>query len=755
VSHWYFQPVLNSYAVVAAIATVLCLALLIRPSFRALNGLRRGMLVAIRLMVITLVVIAMLRPTRISTTTTPQTAVLIVLFDQSRSMQLPDSSGQQSRWDVEREALERVQPILGELANKLEVKVYGYDSELHPVELVREGMSLPDAADGEQTDIGSSLHDALARELGKRLAAVVLLGDGVQTAFDPAVEIQEAGREIARLGYPLHAVAFGPAGDVVQARDVAVENLQDQYTIFVKNELPLRAALRVYGYVNQPIPVELLIEKPSGETDTVGPATFTAREDGQQVAIEMRYVPKQAGRYKLTLRTVEQPGELVTKNNQLSAYLRVLEGGLKILYLEGELRWEQEFLRRSLDASPDIEVDFRWIDWRQRGPRPVDMAQTLSDPGYDAFILGDLNSVLLGEVNLRLLAEAVDRGKGLALLGGNHSFGPGGYLNTPLADVMPIVMDRFEKQDFDAPIREDLHLKGPLRMLPTRPHSVTALASDKDNDAAWKRLPWLTGANKFVDVKNAAGVRVLAETEKGQPIVVAGEYGRGRVLTMAGDSTWRWWMQGHQSAHKRFWRQVVLWLVRRDTLEQDDVWIKMNQRRFNPGARVTFTAGANTAAGDVIADATVRAELIMPDEAKRELRPASEGDHWIGSIESVNEPGDYAIEITAEREGKLIGRARGEFLVFDRDIELSNPAADHDQLARLANLTKEFGGRLVAPEQLPALLEELRDRPPEMEIEVQTKWQLADTNRDAWLFFLCFVASLTAEWTLRKRWGLV
>jgi hypothetical protein len=224
---------------------------------------------------------------------------------------------------------------------------------------------------------------------------------------------------------------------------------------------------------------------------------------------------------------------------------------------------------------------------------------------------------------------------------------------------------------------------------------------------------------------------------------------------MAGDSTWRWWMRGHQAAHKRFWRQVVLWLVRRDDLEQDDVWIKMDQRRFNPGARVTFTAGANTAAGDVIADAMVRAELIMPGETTEELRPARDGDHWIGSIESVDEPGDYAIEITAESEGKLIGRARGEFLVFDRDIELSSPAADHDQLARLAGLTKDFGGRVVAPEQLPALLEELRDRPPEMEIEVQTKWQLADTTPDAWLFFLCFVALLTAEWALRKKWGLV
>jgi hypothetical protein len=53
------------------------------------------------------------------------------------------------------------------------------------------------------------------------------------------------------------------------------------------------------------------------------------------------------------------------------------------------------------------------------------------------------------------------------------------------------------------------------------------------------------------------------------------------------------------------------------------------------------------------------------------------------------------------------------------------------------------------------LLEEIRDRPPDLEIEVQTKWQLADTARDAWSVLLLFVLILTGEWFLRKKWALV
>ena len=432
----------------AATAVVLVLLLAIGPVFRRLTRLQRTVLVLLRLAVVALIVLAMLRPTHVSTTRRPQTAVLIVLFDQSRSMQLPQAAAGATRWSAQRETLQEAQPLLQALSKSLEVKVYGYEAEVHPVELAGPSLPLPASPEGQQTDIGTSLHAVLQRELGKRLAGVVLLGDGVQTAFRPSVEIPEAGRELARLGYPLYAVPFGLPTDAVQARDVAVENLQDQYTVFVKNELPVTATIAIRGCTNQPIPVKLLVEKPGGEVETVGPVNVVAREEQDQVAVELRYVPEQPGNYKLSVQAAEQPGELVTKNNQLSAFLRVLEGGLKILYLEGELREEQLFLRRILEASPDMELEFLWVDSRRREAWPIDVASRLRDARYDAFILGDLDAAALGKDQLQSLAEAVSRGKGLALLGGYHSYGAGGYRDTPLADVMPITMDRLERQDF-------------------------------------------------------------------------------------------------------------------------------------------------------------------------------------------------------------------------------------------------------------------------------------------------------------------
>ncbi len=755
-SQWFLQPILNSYAVVTvATVVLLLLLLLISPAFRPISGRRRAVLTALRLAVIGLLTLAMLRPSRVSTTQREQSAVLVVLFDQSRSMQLPQAAGTASRWQAQTEVLRQAEPLLRELPENLAVKLYGFDATLHPLELNPEPLALPATPEGQQTDLGSSLHAAVQREVGKRLAGVLLMSDGVQTAFQPTVEIPQAARELARLGCPLYAVPFGQPLDPTQTRDVAVENLQDQYTVFVKNELPITAVVAIRGWANRPIPVRLAVERPDGRTDTVGPVEVAARTDDEQVSVELRYVPDQPGNYKLTLEAAPQPGELVTKNNRLTAFLRVLEGGLKLLYLEGELREEQLFLRRALESSPDMEVEFLWLDSRQRTKWPVDVSARLRDPSYDAFILGDLDATALGPDQLQLLADAVAAGKGLVVLGGYHSFGAGGYFATPLADVLPIMMDRLERQDFAAPIRADLHLAGPQRMRPVGVHPLTTLASDADNSSVWNRLPPLAGANRFTGVKDATGVRMVAENQDGQPLLVVGQFGAGRVVALAGDSTYRWAMHGFASEYRRFWRQIVLWLVRREDEQRDQVWVKLEQRRFQPDSRVTFRTGVNQPDGEPIADAQLTCHVIDPDGQRREAPLSRDGTAWTGSLERVTTPGDYALEVTASRAGRALGAARTEFLVFDHDLELSTPAADHDQLARLAAATRESGGRVVAPEQVGSLLQDIRERPPELEIEVQTRWQLAEHARDAWAFLLLFVGLLTVEWYLRKKWGLV
>ena len=753
---WSFHPIFASYGVVAMLTLCLILLLLIGPRYRQLTAARRAWLIGLRCLVIGLLAIAMLRPAIVRTVRQPQSATLLVLCDLSRSMTLPSAVVGQSRWEVQRQALAAIEPQLRTFTSPWEVKVYGYDQQLRQLGDGTTPLALPEAPQGDQTDLGTTLYEAFQNELGKRLLGVVVLGDGTQTAIAPPVEIQQAARELARNEVPLYTATIGPVGDAAQTRDVIVEALPDQYTVFVKNELQVEGSLRVRGYVNQPIPAELIVEDPEGQRQTLGTQTITARSDGQLIPVNFTFTPAKPGQYKVTLQTQPQAGEVVTQNNQLSAFVNVREGGLRILYLYGDLFGEQQKLRAALRAAPDMQLAESFINPTNRDRWPIEQPD-LKGANYDVLILESVDATALGTANLQAIAQAVERGKGLLMIGGYHSFGPGGYQNTPLADLLPIEMGRFERQEFDQPVSRDLHLWGELELVPGRDHPILQLAPTATNSATWKSLPRLQGANKLV--AKPTGV-VLASTPDSQPLLISGQYGSGRVLAAAFNSTIRWWRYGHDAEHRRFWRQVILWLVGREELNQSDVWLQLAQRRFTPESPVTFTAGARATTGESLTDLTLSARLVaapgtnLSPALSQPLPVAADGDAFAGRIGPLPEAGDYLLEVSATRNGQLLGTARTSFQVIDRDLELSNPGADYDLMNRLAQQTRSAGGKTVAPEELPALLDEIRQRRSDLDVELQEKWQLGDTAWDAWLVVGLIVGLWTAEWTLRKKWGL-
>ena len=792
-TEWTFSPIFDSYAIAGIAAAVLLALLAVPPNFGRLTRSRKLVLTALRLAVVLLLLFALLRPTRVQTITRTEPATLIVLADRSRSMSQPHVAGGQSRWDAQRTAVDAARAAAAELSQDIEVRAWTYSQSLQPFDFQQ---GLANASLDGSTDMGTAVRTAVRGQLGRRLAGVVLLGDGVQTVPAPEVELDDAARELARLGCPLYTVAFGPAGAAAQSRDVAVENLPDQYTVFVKNELVVRGLVRVNGYVNQGIPVELAITNERGESRSLGTRTVAVPLDGGQVDVAFPFAPQETGTYKLTLTAAPRPGELTTQNNSLGAYLHVLEGGLKVLYLEGQLRHEQRFIARALDASPDIDLEFQWLDSRRRASWPVDLSAVLHKPRFDVLLIGDLDASALGPQQLEAIAAAVRGGRGLAMLGGYHSFGAGGYGETPLAPALPIKMDKFERQNFDEPPREDLHWPGPLRMGPARDHPLTRLgagslgsagspvgaggpvgagspigaggpagnregvggdrASDNASDtvARWRALPPLDGANRFQGISDAPGVQVILETAEKAPLMVSRDYGEGRVLAFAGDSTWRWSMRGFQDEHRRFWRQMILWLARREDRSRYDTWIRLAQRRVNLGARLAFSAGVRAPTGEPLEGAELVAELIEPNGQRSPLRLSRNKGEWNGVVERTQATGDYRIEIRATNAGQPAGQTRGEFLVFDQDLELATSAADHEQLARLAEATREFGGALVPSEKLPELLRDIASRNRQFKVEVQTQWRLGDTALDAWFFFLAVTALLSFEWLLRKRWNL-
>ncbi len=754
--HLYYYPIADSYWIVAAIcAALLAIVVLVGPGRSRASLRRRLTLALLRCGIILLIVLGMLRPTLVYVETHKEKATLVLLIDQSRSMQVRDALNNKSRWEMLRNSLDESQTALRRLGRDFEIKVYTFDAETHPIEIKDGRISLPDIPTGQQTAIGAALDDVNRLENGKRLLGIVLLTDGRQQALPPRdLPAQDVAAQLRHQGYRVYPVPFGESRGLGGVQDVAVVDFPPPAAVFKDTEMVVRGQVKISGYVNKEIPVRLLMGPNDKSMKVIGEAKLKATEDGQILPVEFKLTAGTAGEFKLTLEAVPQPGELVTTNNRQSSFVQVLQGGLHVLYIEGDLRVEQKFLRRSLDASRDIKVDSIRIDPQHvKETKPGDFAELLKPGKYDVYIIGDVDSTVFTEAELDELAKSVDQGKGLIMLGGFHTYGPGGYYGTKLADVLPVVMDRLERQNPDDRVREDVHLKGPLRMEPAQRalrHFVMTLAGADANKAAWEKLPPLEGANLFSDARLKPGASVLADADgkAENPLLVTQTYGKGRVIAFAGDSTWRWWMHGFQSAHKRFWRQIVLWLARKDQENQGSVWVRLDNTRFFPGNRVEFTAGAQSPQSEPITDAEFKVEIVKPGDKRAAVVMVGKDDHVTGSFRDTQQPGDYTIEVSASRKGELLGTARAQFTVAEQDLELDNASSDPDAMKAVARASD---GDVVRAEMLPNWLDELMKKTDYLEVKQETKKTLWDT----WNFFFAVLTILTVEWYLRKRWGLV
>ncbi len=752
-----FEPI-GSWAFVAVVAIALAAVLVMFPPDRSrIDGRRRFVLIGLRLAAFLAVVACMTRPTLVSSRKARQQGALLLLADASESMTVADGAAGQSRWEEMATTLANAVPAARRLVDQggFEIAAWTFDREVSPLAATASdpfplGEWTARETSGE-TAIGAALEEALRSTAGRQIAGVMVLSDGAQHAYPPRDgPPQAAARGLAELGVPLWSVTFGQQRGGGQGRDAAVVNLSVDETVYVENMLEVAGRVRLEGLAGQPAAVVLLAEDDDGRLAEVTRTTVnTAGEVGEQ-PIRLEWTPRGLGERKLTLRVEPQDGEVVLTNNELSTFVNVIDGGLRVLYLEGALRVEQRFLRRTLAASPDIHVDFRWIDSSRRDAWPVNLSRQLN-ADYNVILIGDLDSSALRQDDLLTILAKVQAGTGIGFLGGFHAFEAGGWASSALGRLMPIEPDRLGRQPFDEPVRPGLHLQGPLTMLPDQRFGGVAILrlgkGDTDTKAAWENLPPLTGANRLGPLVPTA--KPLAVTPQGAPLLVAREFGVGRVLAFAADSTWRWVMQGAGDEHRRFWRQLVLWLARKDDSEAESVWLRLAQRRLAPGAPLEFDTGITGSDGEARTDAVIEAVVVSPSGQSRPVRAMSVGEAFSGTVSECVEPGDWKLVIRARLPGDSEPRERSaRFTVFRQDLELANPRANPLLMRQLAETTP---GGVRLPEEIPSIFEELAARPAVYESREQ--WTFGPWNSPPAL--LVMAALLITEWYLRKRWGLV
>ena len=776
-----FYPVLENALAVAALLIALGTVIVCFPAGRGrLSRRQQRILMAIRFMLLLLLTFALLRPTLLYTETHRLAASLPILLDTSESMTVADEAGGKSRYETARQALTEARGTLQKMQRHLEIGAFSFDRSPHPL-IVEAGVmnGLPEKPDGQETALGYALEQVLIRSQGKRILGTILLTDGTQRSRPPRDALpQDAAARYRDALTPIFPVRLGQGGSG-DLQDVAVIDMLANDRVFVKNDFQISGTVRITGYLNQPIPVRLLFEDENGQLRQVAQDQVVCREEGQLLKVRFAYAPPKVGQFKYMIEIPSQPKELIATNNSITGFVRVVEGGLRVMYLQGDLRNEHRFIKEALDASADIHVSYHRFrielarrESRKSG-RPVSrlldelterraslVPEIFAPEEYNVYILDDIDSRAFKREELTALANLVGGGTGLLMLGGNHAFGAGGYYETPLEPAVPFVMSPLDRQSLDQPVRGDLFLADEMAMLPNERglgHPVMRLESGRAaNEAAWRELPGLKEANRFGQLKPGATVLAQSPPPQELPLLVTQLFGEGRVIAFAGDSTWRWAMHGFRDRQKRFWRQIILWLAKMDDSAGNDCWITLEKSRLYPGEPVGFQVFLKSKLGEGTVPMRAEAELLKPD-GRTESVPLLEIEGGAGgTIRSAEQPGDYTIRVRAmerdrpadDPEPPRWREATVRFMVFDQNLELDNPVAYPNLLENMAATSE---GRTIAPEQLGSLLEELEKRAEELVERRETKRSLYDT----WTMLVLMIGTFALDWFLRKKWGLV
>lgn len=764
-STFALEPIYGSllFASLLVIATV-AVTLWVTPP--TTDPWRRKVLIGLRLVAATVLILAVLRPSLIRSDNEAVQAVMVVALDTSKSMMLSDGEGN-SRLETQRIAFQELADGLVGLDEGLSLKVLAYDETTRgiaaPTPQVASEIAAELRATGRATDLTAALTASITTAEGQPIAGAVLFGDGTQTTNVRGGDASQVARTLDSLGVPLWTVPIGRAAGEGDARDVEIASLVDSDQWFSGNEVEVDFQVLTKGLAGIDVPVRLRLVAADGRSNEIAIRRAQSRGAADAISMQVRVVAPEPGAYQLIVEAETQDGEAITSNNQQMAFVDVRQGGGRVLYIEGELRQEYVFLRRSLRRFPDLDLVSRWIPSDTAASWPVQMPGTFQPDEYDVYILGDLPAAALGNQQLRGLADAVDRGAGLVMLGGDNTFGGGGYQKTPIADVLPIQMSTRPQDTVET-------MDQPLQLSLVRSHPITDLGGDRP-DQVWESLPKQLGANRLGDIKVAPGIEVLLETKTSQPMLVVGSYGQGRVATVAFDSTHRWWREGQSEVHRRFWRQMILWLLSREDNADAEIRIDLDARRFATGASPGFRAIVDSplAQGkpvDLVAEiVSDNGKVTKVDGVSRTA--AGNGAAGNGAAASASlqgtlpemEPGIYRLRVSSgggDLNGSATKRSSSEvaFQVVDQSLEMSRRTADPVFLQQLANQTEDQGGRSFEPSAMGELLETIAQRRKKAETPIIEKSRLGDGPKTGWPMFLVFAIALSIEWFLRRRWNL-
>jgi uncharacterized membrane protein len=677
----------------------------------------------------------------------PQQNIIAVLVDDSRSMAISEDGST------------RLSKAIGALQNggALASLNRGFQTRLYRVDDVPGRIDSLDnlKPTAPSTRIGDSLKQLSEETADLPIGAVVLLSDGDDNTGGISADAIDTLR--ARR-IPVHTVGFGRER---AAHDVELDDAVIAPRALADSRLAAKITLHQRGYAGAKINLAIR-DITSGQAKVLAARSIAMGPDGNLQTETLMFDIGGAGARTLQIVAGPLAGEENTANNTLTRVVNVGSDPRRILYIEGEPRWEFKFIRQAEEDDRLVQIAsmVRTSEnkvYRQGISDPKELAAGFpSRPedlfAYQGLIIGSVEAGYFTAGQQELIHQFVDRrGGGLLLLGGQFSLADGGWNATKLTDLFPTTLPNqagtFHREA--DPRNGTTHTTAELA--PAGVDSIiTRLVDDPAANAAkWKTLPYLMDYEDPGAPKPGAAVLASMINPEGRrlPLLITENFGRGRTAIMATGGSWRWQMSSPlgDTAHDLFWQQLLRWLVS-DT--PGHVTASVPAQVLLDNGAVTLSADVRDREFNPAPDARVEAHILGPSgvSALVEMTPVPDSPGQFQAAWSAPKAGAYLTEVTAQRNAMELGRDVLTFQRLDGVAENFHTEQNRELLERLAAQT---GGQYWKPADLGKLASAI----PFSEAGVTMR-----ETKDLWdlpLVFLVLVLLRFSEWWLRRKWGIV
>jgi len=601
--------------------------------------------------------------------------------------------------------------------------------------------------DESRSLLADSMVEVLERTGSDLPAAIVLFTDGRDNGSK--LTLEEAAQVCARSGVPLHLYGVGSSevGNL-QLKDVIVPE-----TIFFDDTLPIPIRWRVHGFKGGKATLKVKL----GDWTAQKSIELREGEDFRDVlTITPRKRDNSEERHDLVVSIESASPEAFTDDNVLRKPIRVVDRKVKVLFIEKAPRWEYKFLMTALlrdrrvdarvlllDASPDaLESGLPYL------PAFPSTRQELFD--FDLIILGDVpvndskQPNGLNSERIAWLRDFVFEGGGLVVVAGRQH-APADFADTPLTELLPVEFAA-ERFPIDAALRTE-----PFTPVLTRAGERSELLSLADTPEeslkAWKELPgffWHYPVTKLRPGAVALLVHPkLKADDQPMPLLATRHYGKGQVLFLGADETWRWRYNVRDKYFGRFWGQVVYQLGLPHLIgSQKRVQLSLDRPEALLGRPGYVYARLLDANYNPLAVDQVVGRLESTDASTGEVRQQA-----LVFEKVPGQPGEYRTLLPHDAVGRFVVKldqpepASMEYRVtFPPQHELEVAGMAEDALRRAAQVS---GGAFYREEDLHRLVGNIK---PQLAVFTQRQDVLPWNP----LTLLLFVGLVTAEWIGRK-----